>query len=167
MDGWTCADICDQMGNQVSYCSEFPFRHFSMQTSFWGQIETVRCFEDNSRVKEVLSQPGTKRVLVVDGRASLSRALLGDIIAQSAQNNQWAGVVINGVIRDSQVIARMTNLGVIALGTNPRKSDRKGAGSVGEAVEFTGLRFEPGHFIYVDPDGIIVSKKSVLPNICS
>jgi regulator of ribonuclease activity A len=154
---WSCADICDSHGDSVSYCDSFPFRHFSKVMKFYGQIETVKCFEDNSRVKELLATPGNSRVLVVDGLGSQRRALMGDLIADSAVKNGWAGVLINGAIRDSSAIALLDNLGVCALGTNPRKSDRKGVGSVGEVLEFVGLRFTPGHFIYVDHDGIILS----------
>jgi regulator of ribonuclease activity A len=154
---WSCADICDSHGDFVSYCDSFPFRHFSKVRKFYGEIETVKCFEDNSRVKELLATPGYGRVLVVDGQASQRRALMGDLIADSAIKNGWAGLLINGAIRDSAAIGSLDNLGVCASGTNPRKSDRKGQGSVHEVVEFSGLKFTPGYFVFIDHDGIIVS----------
>ena len=158
---WTCADICDWKGDSVRYATGFPFKHFTKLHKFCGQIVTVKCFEDNSRVKELLATPGEGRVLVVDGQGSLARALLGDLIADSAIKNDWAGLVINGAIRDSSAIGLLENLGVAALGTNPRKSDRKGAGTVDEVVSFVGLTFVPGEYVYVDTDGIIVSSHIV------
>ena len=112
-------------------------------------------------VKEILATPGHGRVLIVDGQGSHRRALMGDLIAKSALDNGWGGVLINGVIRDSITIGSMKSLGVCALGTNPRKSDRKGQGSVGDIVEFAGLKFTAGHCVYVDEDGIIVSEKYI------
>jgi regulator of ribonuclease activity A len=154
---WSCADLCDRHGENVLYCNSFPLRHFSKLRRFFGQIQTVRCHDDNSRVKEILATPGEGRVLVVDGAGSLARALMGDLIAESASKNDWRGVIINGVIRDSVAISQLESLGVCALGTNPRKSDRKGAGTIGESVNFMGLQFVPGDWIHVDEDGVIVS----------
>lgn len=162
MDDWTCADICDWKGESVNYCDSFPFRHFSRTTKFSGPIETIKCFEDNSRVKEILSTPGHGKVLVVDGGGSTRRALLGDLIAESAVMNGWSGVLINGVVRDSDLLARVRELGICAIGTNPRKSDRRGLGTIGEKVDFSGLSFRPGEFVYVDSDGIIVSDVQVM-----
>jgi regulator of ribonuclease activity A len=156
---WSCADLCDKYGDSVNYCESFPFKHFSQKRKFHGEIETVKCFEDNSRVKELLATPGNGRVLVVDGQGSHRRALLGDLIADSAIKSCWTGVIINGVIRDSVAISSLDGLGVCALGTNPRKSDRKGAGTSSVTVEFAGLKFTPGDHVYVDEDGIIVSNK--------
>ena len=158
---WSCADLCDKYGDSVSYCESFPFKHFSKKTRFSGQIVTVKCFEDNSRVKELLATPGDGKVLVVDGQGSHRRALMGDLIAESAIKNHWSGVIINGAIRDSVAIRPLEVLGVCALGTNPRKSDRKGAGTTGEVVHFCGIDFKPGDYVYVDDDGIIVSNGSL------
>ena len=162
MADWTCADICDLKGDSVHYCDSFPFRHFTKLKRFCGRIQTVSCFEDNSRVKEILATPGDRRVLVVDGQGSTRRALLGDLIAASASQHNWAGVVINGVVRDSEALSSVTDLGIIALGTNPRKSNRQGVGYVGGPIEFAGLEFKPDQFIYVDGDGIIVSNEKIV-----
>jgi regulator of ribonuclease activity A len=154
---WSCADICDELGDSVSYCSAFPFKHFSQLSKFHGRIRTVSCFEDNSRVKEILSSPGNSDVLVVDGKGSQRRALLGDQIASAALKNGWAGVLVHGAIRDSEIIGEFTDIGVCALGTNPRKSERRGEGTVGDIVTFAGLTFVSGEYVYVDSDGIIIS----------
>ena len=159
---WSCADICDWRGDTVSYCDAFPFRHFTKVMRFSGRIVTVQCLDDNSKVKETLAGVGEGQVLVVDGGGSTKRALLGDLIAVSAVNNKWAGVIINGVVRDSQALSGIEQLGIIALGTNPRKSERKGAGSINQVVEFNGLTFSPGAYVYVDQDGMIVSSDSVM-----
>ena len=155
---WSCADICDKYGDNVFYPDSFPFRHFAKTKKFCGLIRTVKCFEDNSKVKEILAQPGKGLVLVVDAGASTRRAVLGDLIAQSAVDHEWAGVVINGVIRDSEAITEMESLGVVALGTNPRKTERKNQGTFDEEIKFNGLTFIPGEWIYVDHDGMIVSQ---------
>ena len=158
---WSCADLCDKYGDSVRYCDSFPFKHFSKKKKFHGIVVTVKCYEDNSRVKEILATPGNDRVLVVDGKGSQRRALMGDLIANSAVQNQWSGVLINGAIRDSVAIISLDTLGVCALCTNPRKSDRKGAGTINEPVEFCGATFRQGDWVYVDEDGIIVSDHSL------
>ena len=154
----SCADICDAQGDAVQYGNSMPFKHYSGMNKFSGPIRTVCCFEDNSRVKEILATPGNGCVLIVDGAASLQRALVGDLIAQSAIDNGWKGIVVNGVIRDSEIIAKMREIGVVALGTNPRKSNRKQIGTIDQPIEFVGIKFSPGMYIYVDKDGIILAK---------
>jgi len=159
---WSCADICDAKGDDgVLYPDSFPFRHFSKCSKFFGQIRTVSCFEDNSRVKEILATEGKGYVLVVDGQASQKRALLGDLIAGSAVTNNWSGVLINGAIRDAHAVSMMEHLGVVALGTNPRKSERKGQGLVDVDVTFNEVTFRPADWIYVDTDGFIVSRSKL------
>lgn len=149
------ADLCDQFPEQVDI-AEQPFRDFGGRSRFCGVIETVKAFEDNSKVKECLAEPGEGKVLVVDGGASMRRAMLGDMIAASAVENGWAGVLINGCIRDSADIAAM-DLGVKALGTHPCKTEKRGLGRHNVSVRFAGVTFHPGHYIYADEDGILVS----------
>ena len=129
---------------------------FGGRRAFHGPISTIRCFEDNSRVKEAVEGPGSGRVLVVDGGGSRRRALLGDKLGLAAVNNGWAGIIIYGCIRDSAELARM-DLGVRALGTVPMRSEKKGAGERDVPVRFAGVTFRPGEFVYVDEDGIIVA----------
>ncbi|MDV5390327.1 putative 4-hydroxy-4-methyl-2-oxoglutarate aldolase [Shewanella xiamenensis] len=125
---------------------------------FWGEVVTVKCFEDNSKVKEVLAQPGQGKVLVVDGGGSSRRALLGDLIAQSAMDNGWQGVIINGYVRD---VARLNtfNLGVYALGAMPIKTDKKDQGQVNVPIEFGSVTVKPGMMVYVDENGIAISEE--------
>src|SRR5690606_1583849 len=115
-------------------------RSFGGITQFEGPIRTVRCFQDNALVKQILQTPGERAVLVVDGAGSLETALMGDMIAQSAVDAGWAGVIIHGCIRDSVAIGRMS-LGVKALGTNPRKSTKTGVGEIDAPVQFSGVVF--------------------------
>lgn len=122
---------------------------------FAGPITTVRCFEDNALLKSVLSEPGDGRVLVIDGDGSLHTALVGDVIADLGRSNGWSGLIINGAVRDASTL-RTLDIGIKALGTNPRKSTKTGAGVRDEAVEFGGVVFAPGDVAYSDDDGIVV-----------
>ena len=134
---------------------------FGGNKRFYGPISTISCFEDNSRVREAVSEPGEGRVLVVDGAGSSACALLGDILAGKAVDNGWAGLVINGLIRDSADIGTMA-LGVRALGTIPLKSIKRGLGSRDIPVAFAGVRFTPENYLYADEDGMIVSDHALL-----
>ena len=144
------ADLCDDHGERVQVC-EPVFHVFGGRRAFHGPISTIRCFEDNSRVKEAVEGPGRHR-----GGGSRRRALLGDNLGRAAVNNGWAGVIIHGCIRDSAELGRM-DLGLRALGTMPLRSDKRGEGERDVPVRFAGVTFRPGEYVYVDEDGIIVS----------
>ena len=161
---WSTADICDWRGESIQYLDSFePFRHFSQKKrKFCGRIRTVQCFEDNTLVKELLSTHGEGCVLIIDGGGSLRRALVGDMIAGLAITNKWEGVVLYGAVRDSEELATM-ELGVVALGTNPRKCERRGFGVAGIPVRFHGATFRPGEYVYVDSDGVVTSATPVIP----
>ena len=115
----------------------------------------MRCFQDNALLKSVLSEPGNGGVLVIDGAGSLHTALVGDIIAALATDNGWAGVIVNGAVRDASTL-RTIDIGIKALGTNPRKSTKTGEGDRDVAVTFGGVTFVPGEVAYCDDDGIVV-----------
>lgn len=132
------------------------FKSYGARKTFCGQIVTVKCFEDNSRVKELLATDGTGKVLVVDGGASMRCALMGDLIAESAVQNHWNGVIIYGCVRDVDAIAEL-DLGVHALASIPQKSNRKGLGEVDVALHFGGVNFKSGEYVYADNNGIILS----------
>lgn len=136
------------------------FRQFGGTPSFHGPIRTVKCHEDNSKVREVLEQPGHGTVLVVDGGGSLRCALVGGMLAQLAHQNGYAGIVVFGCVRDSAELAA-TPVGVMALATHPRKSDKRNHGFVDVLVSFGGVTFTPGAWLYADDDGIVVSSKSI------
>ena len=148
------ADLVDDIGPDVRSC-DVQFRQFGARTQFAGQITTVRCLEDNALLKSVLSTPGEAGVLVIDGAGSLHTALVGDLIAELAHSNGWAGLVIHGAVRDAAALCSI-DLGIKALGTNPRKSGKTGAGERDVTVNFGGVTFEPGDIAYSDDDGIVV-----------
>lgn len=148
-------DLCDAYPDLVQVV-EPMFANFGGRDSFGGEIVTVKCFEDNSLVKSQADQPGQGKVLVVDGGGSLRRALLGDMIAEKAAKNGWEGMVIYGCVRDVDVLAQ-TELGVQALASHPTKTDKRGLGDLNMVVTFGGVTFKPGHYVYADNNGIIVS----------
>jgi regulator of ribonuclease activity A len=148
------ADLVDDIGPDVRSC-DLQLRQFGGRAEFAGPITTVRCFQDNALLKSVLSEPGDGGVLVIDGDGSVHTALVGDVIAALGRDNGWAGLIINGAVRDAAVL-RTLDIGVKALGTNPRKSSKSGAGERDVAVEFGGVTFVPGDIAYSDDDGIVV-----------
>lgn len=148
-------DLCDAYPDQVQVLDPM-FSSFGGHDSFGGQIVTVKCFEDNSKVKELVEQPGQGKVMVVDGGGSLRRALLGDMLAQKAAQNGWEGIVVYGCVRDVDVLAQI-DLGVQALAPHPLKTDKRGIGDIDVPVTFAGVTFRPGEFIYADNNGVIVS----------
>jgi regulator of ribonuclease activity A len=150
------ADLYDERGEDLASLST-QMRSFGAHAVFDGVIRTVRCYEDNALVRQALSSPGAGAVLVIDGGGSLQRALIGDVIAGLAVENGWAGIVAFGAIRDSVAVDRLP-IGVKALGTNPRKSAKEGAGEVEVPVEFGGVTFTPGAHIWSDADGILVER---------
>lgn len=155
------ADIADLYGDQDQLAScDLQFTNYGGKSSFCGEIVTITCFQDNGLVKKTLNSPGNGKVLVVDGHGSVHTALMGDMIAQAGVDNGWAGVVINGAIRDSAEVAKM-DIGCKALGTNPRKSAKDGAGQVNARVSLGGVDFNPGYFLYADADGIVVTPEPI------
>ena len=149
------ADLIDQHGDALQSC-DLQFRQFGGRRRFSGRIRTVRCHQDNVLVRRVLSEPGAGQVLVVDGGGSLHTALVGDLVAGLAQGNGWAGLVVHGAVRDVVALAEL-DIGVKALGTNPRRSAKEGVGEIDVPVSFGGARFEPGAHLYSDEDGIVVA----------
>lgn len=148
------ADLVDDLGGNARSC-DTQFRQFGGRAMFAGPISTVRCFQDNALLKSVLSEPGDGGVLVIDGGGSLHTALVGDVIAGLGRSNGWAGIIVNGAVRDAAAL-RTIDIGIKALGTNPRKSGKTGNGARDVVVEFGGVRFGPGELAYSDDDGIVV-----------
>ena len=153
MNESTC-DLYDSLGARARVLPPL-FHDFGGRSRFGGVIATVRCFEDNSRVKEILATPGRGMVLVVDGGGSQRCALMGDLIAQSAVDNGWEGVVIYGCVRD-RVALRELALGIRALAAIPRKSERRGEGQIQLPVEIAGVACHPGDRLVADEDGVII-----------
>lgn len=154
------ADLCDAHEGKLRVVTPM-FRSYGGRSAFGGEIATLKVFEDNSLVRTVLEGRGDGKVLVVDGGGSMRCALVGDQLALLGVKNGWAGVIVYGCIRDSKAIGGM-NLGVLALGTHPLKSIKKGAGDANVAVSFGGVTFAPGNFVYADEDGVVVSETALL-----
>ncbi|MCU7938812.1 MAG: ribonuclease E activity regulator RraA [gamma proteobacterium symbiont of Bathyaustriella thionipta] len=153
------ADLFDYFPNELQSCEQ-QFRDLGGKSHFFGRISTVVCRNDNVLIKQKLSEPGEGNVLVVDGGGSLKTALLGDQIAALGAANDWSGLVIYAAVRDIKALGGV-NLGIRALGGNPKKSSKTGAGQTDITVHFGNVLFEPGHWIYCDEDGIVVSPRAV------
>src|SRR5574343_1585520 len=157
-------DLCDQfeadLGQSVRVVAPM-FQRYGGRTSFAGEIVTLKIFEDNSLVREVLGESGKGKVLVIDGGGSLRCALVGDQLAILAQKNGWEGIVVYGCIRDSGDINGI-DIGVRELNTHPQKSLKKGVGDKNVAVTFGGVTFNPGEWLYADEDGVLVSGKPLV-----
>lgn len=151
-------DLFDLYPEQLQL-AEPLFNDYGGKLIFSGEIVTVSCFNDNSKVKELVATDGTGKVMVVDGKGSTTRALLGDMLAEQAVENGWQAIVINGCIRDAGTIATLP-LGVKALGCNPIKTEKLGVGDINIDISFAGINFKAGHFIYGDANGLAVSEKS-------
>jgi regulator of ribonuclease activity A len=148
------ADLYDTHGEALASC-DTQFHQYGGRTRFEGSIVTVRCHEDNALLKKVVSEPGQGKVVVVDGDGSVHCAMLGDKMAEIALANGWEGLVINGAIRDAAALAPL-DIGIKAVGTNPRKSHKHGAGERDVAVSFGGAVFTPGAHLVSDEDGVVV-----------
>jgi len=153
--GFATADLCDAYPTAVRVLS-LPWLDLGGRRAFHGLISTIKAFEDNSRVREAVAEPGHGRVLVVDGAGSLARAMLGDLLAARAVANGWEGIVIVGAIRDSTALAQL-DIGVKALGRCPRRTDKFGDGHRDVPLEIAGITVQPGQWLCADADGVIVS----------
>jgi len=156
----TC-DLCDANEGAVAVVTGLQWRSFGGRAAFAGEIVTVKCSEDNSRVKETLATPGKGKVLVVDGGGSLRNALIGDMIAENAVSNGWEGILIHGACRDVDELAKL-DFGVVALGCVPIKSVRRGEGQLDIDISFGGVTFTPGQYVYIDNNGVVVSAQKLL-----
>ncbi len=154
------ADLYDDYGDALQVATPM-FKAYGNKNAFAGEIVTVKCHEDNSVVKAELGNNGKGKVLVVDGGGSLRRALVGDQLAAKGIDNGWEGIIVFGCIRDSKLINSM-NIGIKALNTNPAKTEKLGVGQLNVVVKFADVTFTPGHFVYADEDGIVVSKVKLL-----
>jgi regulator of ribonuclease activity A len=154
----TC-DLCDvHKGDASGAFRVLPpvFKAFGGKAAFCGPVHTVRAPEDNSTVRDAVNSPGEGRVLVVDGGASLRYALVGGNLATAAAKNGWAGVVVNGCVRDVAELAACA-VGIRALALHPMPTQKRGEGQAGVPVQIQGVWVRPGDWIYADEDGIVVS----------
>lgn len=152
-------DICDAFIDEVSVLDP-QFHDYGGRRRFSGEIVTIRCFEDNSLVAETVRKPGHGRVIVVDGGGSLRRALLGDNLAAAAAGNGWQGLLINGCVRDVEILETI-DLGVKALAACPVRTDKRGEGQMDVPLRFAGAQMEPGHWLYADANGIVIARRKL------
>jgi len=157
MKKFKTVDLCDKYKGSVQVALPI-LKSYGKLPSFCGEIDTVKCYDDNMVVRQVLSQPGRGKVLVIDGGGSLHCALVGDPLAGLGAKNHWTGIVVNGCVRDV-VATRKVPIGLFALGHVPMPPDKHGLGVMGVPVDFAGVVFMPGHYLYADEDGIVVSEQ--------
>lgn len=153
------ADICDLSPPHLQVLS-LSLTHYGGTREFEGIIRTARVFEDNTVVRALLEQPGQGCVLVVDGGGSQRCALMGDRLAEVAFLNSWTGVIVYGAVRDSAELAA-ANLGILALGTSPLRSRKRGDGECDACCTFGSITFRPGEYLYADTDGVVVTRQEI------
>ena len=154
------ADLIDAHADELTLI-HLPFRKFGQKAAFAGPAQTIKCFEDNTLIRAELEKPGDGGVLVIDAAGSTRIAVIGDILAGLAISNGWAGIVLNGAIRDSAEIDQM-DIAIVALGTSPVKSAKHGFGEVGPSIAIGGAKVEPGVWIYADADGVLCSQAKLV-----
>lgn len=158
----TC-DLCDaHKQDDTGAFRVLPpvFRHFGGSPRFAGAVVTVKCWEDNSLVKQALDAVGEGRVLVVDGGGSLRKALVGGNLAAAAARNGWAGVLVYGCVRDVAEL-HAAAVGVVALGLMPMPTEKRGEGQANVVVDIAGVKVQPGDWLYADEDGVVLSRAAL------
>jgi len=156
---YSVPDICDDFIDEITVLEPL-FSDFGGKNRFCGEVVTIKCFEDNSLVRDAVNSNGRGRVLVVDGGGSLRHALLGDLLAAAAAENGWQGLLINGCVRDVEILETI-DLGVRALNSYPVKSEKRGQGQLNVSVAFAGARIQPGNFLYSDANGVIIAMRNL------
>jgi regulator of ribonuclease activity A len=160
-DDFSTCDLCDAHKGEAGatfFILPPVFRHYGGRSRFAGLVATVKCFEDNSLVKAALDEPGQGRVLVVDGGGSVRRALVGGNVAAAAAKNGWAGVVVDGAVRDIAEL-ETTPVGIRALALIPIPTEKRGVGERDVPVQVQGVWIRPGDALYADADGIVVLRE--------
>ncbi|MBU2863914.1 ribonuclease E activity regulator RraA [Reinekea forsetii] len=157
---WCTPDLCDENPNDVFVLPPM-FQSFGGKKAFCGKVVTVKCFEDNSRVKELAATDGQGCVMVVDCGGSTRAALIGDLIAENAVKNGWQGIIINGCCRDVHELKTM-DFGVFAIASFPVKSTRKGAGEINTDIDIAGVKINSSMWVYADETGVVLANKNLL-----
>lgn len=152
-------DLCDHYENRLRLLP-LDFHDYGGKTVFYGQCVTLRCFEDNSFVRQILSQDGQGKVLMIDGHSSCHRALLGDQLGVLAVENQWQGIIVNGAVRDVGTLSTL-DLGVKALGVNPIKTHKRQTGECNVALTMREHWVYPGEYIYADLNGVMIASRAL------
>lgn len=153
------ADICDGHDDEVVVLDR-PFRSLGGRHRMAGPAVTLRLFEDNSLVRDAVAEAGEGRVLVIDGGGSLRRAVVGDNLARQAADNGWSGILVHGAVRDAAILATI-DLAIHAVGTSPRRTEKRGLGDREVAVTFCGATIRPGDWVVADEDGVLVAERAL------
>jgi len=156
---YSVPDICDDFIDEITVLEPL-FSDYGGKGKFCGEVVTIKCFEDNSLVRDAVRSEGFGRVIVVDGGASLRHALLGDLLAAKGAENDWQGLLINGCVRDVEILETI-DLGVKALNSHPVKTEKRGEGQLNVPVSFAGARIAPGQYLYADTNGIVVASRNL------
>ena len=157
----TC-DLCDaHKEDGVLRILPPVFRSFGGRGAFHGPVSTVKCFEDNSSVKAAVDSPGRGRVLVVDGGGSLRKALVGGNLAAAAARNGWAGLLVDGCVRDVAELAA-ADVGLLALACVPMPTVKRQPGETDVRVQVQGVWVEPGDWLCADADGVVLASHALL-----
>lgn len=156
-----CDDHADLLDNGGLTVLPLQFRHFGQHSAFFGRATTLKVFEDNALVRSTLEAPGNGNVLVIDGGGSMRRALVGGQLGVLAQNNGWAGIIVNGCVRDSIELGACA-IGLRALGVHPQKSSKKGEGERNVRVLIGGVPVSPGDWVYADADGVLIAQQKLV-----
>lgn len=159
MSSFTTPDLYDKY-LQCLQVADSGLIHFGLHSTFYGQAVTISCPNDNGLVGELVRTNGKGKVLIVDANSSINYAFLGDMLAQKAYENGWEGIVINGCVRDIEILKQIP-LPVMALGNTPRKTEKKGLGSKVEAVSFLSTVITNGSWIYADLNGLLISENAL------
>lgn len=152
-------DICDKYEESVQLLEQ-EYKDYGHKKSFYGELVTLRCFHDNSLVRDIVSENGKGKVLFIDGNGSCKRALLGDQLAMLAVKNGWEGIIVHGAVRDIATLSGL-KLGVKALGACPFKTEKRGAGEANVGLTIHNQMIQPGDYVYADLNGILLSSEAL------
>ena len=157
---FTTPDLCDEYGDSIQVALA-NYRSYGAIKKFYGQLETVKCPDDNSIVKEVLAERGYKKVLVIDAGNINYASMIGDQIASKAAENKWVGIIVNGYVRDIEVLKNIP-IGILAKGSVPRKTIKRGLGDRSADLLFDSVSIRSGNWVYADLNGWVVSDKELI-----
>ncbi len=152
-------DLSDNYPNNIQI-GKTLFNSYGAVSSFSGQVETISCADDNSLVKEILNKNGEGKVLVIDAQGVEHASMVGDQIALRAYENNWSGILINGAVRDVQILSSIS-IGIFAKSSIPMKTDKNNLGSRSVDLFFGNVMIKPGNWLYADLNGWVISNKEL------
>jgi regulator of ribonuclease activity A len=157
LDTHGTAEICDIHRENIQVFQPMSFKSYGGKTRCSGEIVTVSLYEDNSTLKTLLQTPGNNRIAVAKVSGDFC-AVVGDNLCKFAIDNGWGGIIIDGFVRDTNMLKTMP-MTVLAKGTYPLRSSKKSQGKIGDTLEIAGVKVDHGSYLYLDEDGILVTKE--------